>query len=84
MSTKKHAITSDARLNPRLKAEVQTLRGGIVAAANQRPLSKRFVVEAVASAPSMKITDLTTRKSAEVPLFAYGEVRDVLTTLFPD
>jgi hypothetical protein len=79
---KKHSISSDESLNRPLKEDVTTLRGGIVDQAEKVELPSRFAVEPHKDLPRMIITDTETDKSIEVPLFAYGEVRKVLSSLF--
>jgi hypothetical protein len=79
----KHNISSDRHLNPALAHEAGILRGGLLAQANANPLPPRFIAEPSKTSPSVFITDSTTGKQVEVPLFAYGDVRKVLATLFP-
>lgn len=80
--TKKHEIKSDEKLNPQLKEEVTTLRGGILSQAEKNELPSRFSVKSADNSPSMIITDNDTGKQVKVPLFAYGDVRKVLNKLF--
>lgn len=75
-------ITSDNELNPQLKAQVQGLRGGIVAQANERPCPDRFMCESHREQAAITITDTETGNKTTVPLFAYGEVRTALLNLF--
>lgn len=74
--------SQDKHLNPQLKEAVQGLRGGIVAQANKNPIPERFMCEPHPDHPRVIITDTETGKTTDVPLFAYGEVRKVLTELF--
>lgn len=78
----RHEIASDARKSPQLREELGSLRGGMVQAAEKRPLPARFTAQASPTRPSYTITDSETGKSATVPLFAYGEVREALASLF--
>lgn len=79
---RKHKIRPDAKLNPELRNQVQTVRGGMMDAAEQSPLPDRFKVENDADYPCVWITDSTTGRRARVSLFAYRVVRDVLSDLF--
>lgn len=80
--TKKHIISSDSKLNPVLKEEVTSLRGGMLAQAEKNQLPSRFEVQSHKEFPSMIIRDRKSGNITEVPLFAYGEVRRVLNDLF--
>lgn len=76
-------ISSDNRLNSVLKKELSTMRGVMVIQAETLPLPRRFKVEPSKHNPTIFITDTTSKKTVEVPLFAYGEVRKALASLFP-
>lgn len=80
----KHVISTDDNLNGKLKEQVSTMRGDIVEQAHKHDLPSRFQVETHKDLPKMIITDKETDKCVEVPLFAYGEVREVLNSLFKD
>ena len=77
-------ISTDKSLNPALQKEVQSLRGIFMDAAAAHPMPSRFVASCHPDKPAMIITDTSTSKQATVPLFAYGEVRSTLYTLFGD
>jgi len=77
-----HPISSDENMYPELKQQVQSIRGSISERANANPLPQRFTVEQSHTTPSMVITDTITGNATKVPLFAYGEVRNVLNDLF--
>ncbi len=79
-----HAIKSDNRLNPQLRAEVQGLRGAITSQAESVQLPRRFVATPSTLKPEIAIRDTVTGKLAHVPMFAYGEVRRVLAELFSE
>jgi hypothetical protein len=79
---RRHSIVSDESLNKQLKEDVQDLRGCILGSAEKQPLPDRFTVTASKDKPEMIITDNKTGKSTLTPLFAYGEVRRVLSDLF--
>lgn len=59
------------------------LQGLMQSAANESKLPKRFKTDD-SNCPRMIITDLITNRSVEVPLYAYSNVIETLTTLFPD
>lgn len=61
---------------------IAAVRGGILGAAERFPLTDRFTVVSHPTQPRVIIHDTTTDRIAEVPLFAYGAVRQVLETLF--
>ena len=84
MKKKVHEIIQDANLHPKLRAEVGELRGAMVEASEKVPLPKRFKVLPMLSSPSMVIVDKLTKRSTQVPLYAYGAVRKVLAELFKD
>ena len=75
-------ITSDNNLNPSLAAQVQDVRGGLLEAAESKPIPPRFLTEQNEQSPSVCITDSLTGHNVDVPLFAYGAVREVLHRLF--
>lgn len=79
---KKHAVRSDARLNPALREDLQGVRSLLHEAAEQQPLPLRFTTENDPNRPAVIITDKTTGRQTTVPLFAYLEVRAALTELF--
>ena len=76
-------VSSDNRLNPALAAEVGGLRGGMLAAAEARPLPARFSAVPHPDRPAMVVVDEQTGRSTTVGLFAYGALREALTDLFP-
>lgn len=61
----------------------QVLQNIILQQAEKASLPARFKV-CKKNSPRIVITDIETERSVEVPLFAYGEVRDVLNTLFAE
>jgi hypothetical protein len=63
--------------------EVVSLQGAIVGQAEKNPLPDRFVVNPLVNSPHVWIIDTETGRKTEVPLFAYGNVRQVLNELFP-
>ena len=75
-------ISSDKNCNNVLREEVQGLRGGIKAQAEKHELPAWFEATPHPDRPAMIIEDTMSGKSTIVPLFAYGEVRKVLTDLF--
>jgi hypothetical protein len=75
-------ITTDKKMNTRLAGQVAGLRGGMVAQAEKRKMPARFDAVPHPDHPSMIISDIKTGRSVIVPLFAYGEVRAVLSALF--
>lgn len=60
---------------------VPVLSGMIAVAAERNPLPERFFT-LPAAGPAVYVHDKQTGRRAEVPLFAYGEVRRVLSELF--
>jgi hypothetical protein len=78
------ATRDDARLNPELREQTQTLRGEMADAAERQPMPPRFSAESDPNRPAMIITDAQTGRQTTVPLFAYGEVRAALTELFSE
>jgi len=80
----KHNITTDARMNPELRTQVQTVRGGMVGAAEQFSLPERFKAEPLEDRPAFTITNSLTGRSTEVGLCNYGGVRQALRDLFGD
>jgi len=77
-----HPISSDENMYPELKQRVQSIRGAISSRADRNQLPERFVVTQNPDHPRMVITDTITGNATDVPLFAYGEVRQVLNDLF--
>jgi hypothetical protein len=77
-----HAINGDELMNDALRNDVQSLRGGMVGAAERHHLPDRFQVIQDVDAPRMIIKDTETGRSTIVPLFAYGNVREALNDLF--
>jgi len=75
-------IKSDEKLNPELKKQIQETRSVILEQATKIEMPSRFKSEKSNSSPTMIITDTTTNRKADVPLFAYGNVRKVLSNLF--
>jgi hypothetical protein len=69
-------------MNKALRKQVKGLQAGIMGAAEQNPLPQRFTVDPVSGKPFVRIHCLSTGKLAEVPLFAYGEVRKVLSAFY--
>lgn len=78
----KYGVTADERLHPRLKDQLQSLRGAMVGAAETFPLPRRFQTEAHPDRPAIIITDAATGRQASVSLYAYGATRQVLNELF--
>ena len=77
-------ISGDDALNPTLAAELGGLRGGMLAAAEARPLPARFSAVPHPDRAAMVVVDEQTGRSTTVGLFAYGALREALTDLFPD
>lgn len=69
VSTGKHRIKSDEKLNPALKEQVQEL-------------PSRFEVIDCEGSPEMTIVDTYTGRKTTVPIFAYKEVRKAIQQLF--
>ena len=67
-------------LHPEIKEEVKHLRGLIRTEAEKITLDDRF--QTWEDGSKVVILDLKTMRSAEVPLYAYSQVRKVLDTLF--
>lgn len=84
MSRKPIAISGDERLNPALAAQVGSLRGGMVEAAERFALPARFSAVPHPDRPAMVLVDEQTGRSTIVSLYAYGAVRETLTALFGD
>ena len=82
MQRRKQAVRGDEKFNPALREEIQTLRGGLYTAAEQQPLPSRFTTEPDPNRPAVIITDTTSGRQCTVSLYAYREVRGVLTELF--
>jgi hypothetical protein len=79
--TRRHAIESDNVLNDALKEEVQTLRGDIMDCAEKKnPLPEGFEAVPCKNDPSVMIK--YNGRESQVPIFAYGEVRQTLNDLF--
>lgn len=79
---RKHSVSTDARMNPELKEEVQGLRGSMLGQAEKHEIPERFTVVPHPDRPALIITDSTTGRSTTVPLFAYGAIREALGDLF--
>lgn len=79
---RKIAVRGDNKLNPVLKAQIQTLRGGMANIAEQQPMPARFTAETDPNMPAMIITDLLTGRQTTVGMFAYRAVRSALSDLF--
>lgn len=75
-------IERDDEMNPRLRAEVQGLRGDMLGAAERVLLPGRFEVTPSPDVPALVIRDTTTGRTAEVPLYAYRAARQALSDLF--
>lgn len=67
-------------MNKELEKEVKGLQGGMVGAAERYPLPNGYTVEPNERGSGMIIT-APNGKSSEVGLYAYGNVRKVLTEL---
>lgn len=74
-------IKPDERLNSKLQKEVSELRGGMFSQIKKEE-SSRFVAKTSNENPCTIITDTTTGKTVEIPLFASKEVLVALNTLF--
>jgi len=75
-------VKNDRKLNPRLRKQIQGLRGMIVGAAELHSVPKRFKITPDPTHPRMDITDRTTGKTSKISLYAYGQVRKLLSDLF--
>lgn len=70
------------KLEPVLAAEITSLRGGMIGAAEQVPLPARFAAEPCGN--KVTITDQNTGRDVVVGLCDYLGARVVLSVLFPD
>lgn len=69
--------SGDADMNPALRAQVQGVRGGMLAQAEKHPLPPQYSVEPVPDRAAVYIKDRGGRR-CEVPLCSYGDVRQAL------
>lgn len=75
-------IKSDEQANPALQAEMQDLRSSMSAAAETEEMPLRFAAIPDATRPGYNFYDSESGRTVFVPLFAYREVRAVLSALF--
>lgn len=75
-------VSSDAQLNHELQAELGSLRGGVVAAAERLSIPERFTFEPHPDRPAMILKDKQTKRTSVVRLCHYLGVRETLADLF--
>lgn len=77
-------VSTDKKSNPRLAAELASVRGGMLAAAERQGMPSRFDAVPHPDRPAMIITDIETGRSTIVAMCNYGGVRAALSDLLGD
>jgi hypothetical protein len=75
-------ISTDEKLNPRLRGHVQTLRGSMVEALNKNPLPQRFTQTEHPDQPAVIIKDSVTGRELTVGLCDAHGARKALAAFF--
>lgn len=76
-----HRITPDSEKSPVLARELGSLRAGMVQAANRHPLPAGFTANPCEDSPAFVLTHEATGRTTQVPLFAWGAVKQALHEL---